>query len=99
MMSAQDKKMKEVVRKKIAPINPLKAKCCVCNNFFSSQSELDQHLLLHQSKLNRTTLDELQRKTQESFRSKKQPSAFLRTTSGKRESSAQKQQALPERDK
>lgn len=99
MMSAQDKKMKELVRKKIAPINPIKAKCCVCNNFFSSQSELDQHLLLHQSKLDRTTLDELQRKTQESFRTKKQPSAFLRTTSGKREPTAQKQQDLPERDR
>ena len=64
MMSAADKKMKEVVRKKIGPINPIKAKCCVCNNFFGTQAELDQHLLLHQSKLNRTSIDELQRRTQ-----------------------------------
>lgn len=88
--------MKEVVRRKIAPLNPIKAKCCVCNNLFASQSELDHHLLLHQSKLDRTSLDELQRRTQESFRTKKQPSALLRTLSGRREQSGQKQQEMTE---
>jgi hypothetical protein len=39
------------------------------------------HIEEHQNKINRTTVEEIQRKTQESFRTKRQPSAFARKNS------------------
>jgi leucyl aminopeptidase len=83
MSTAGKKKMNEIVIKKTAPVRLIK--CYVCNKHLSNQSEFNQHLEEHQSKLNRTSVEEIQRKTQESFRSKRQPSALMRTCSSKRE--------------
>lgn len=73
------KKISELAVKKTAPVRLVK--CYVCNKLFNGQGELSLHLEEHQSKLNRTTVEEIQRKTQENFRTKRQPSAITRNNS------------------
>lgn len=53
----------------------------MCNQHFDSQPHFDLHLKQHQSKLNRTNIEEIQRKTQESFNKKKQPDSLNKTQS------------------
>lgn len=54
-------------------------KCYVCNQHFETQKNFELHLQQHQNKLAKTNIEEIQRKTQESFRSKKQPSSLNKT--------------------
>ena len=69
-MNAFDKKkIKTLDPKKGMPMNRL-IKCYVCNQHLDSQPQFDLHIKQHQNKLNRTTIDEIQRKTQESFHKK-----------------------------
>lgn len=50
-------------------------KCFICNQMFYSQKTFDDHMKLHSSKLSRDVPEEIQRRTMESFRLKKnQPS-------------------------
>lgn len=46
-------------------------KCFICNQMFYSQKTFDDHMKLHSSKLARNVPEEIQRKTMESFRVKK----------------------------
>ena len=46
-------------------------KCYVCSQHFETQGQFDVHLKQHQNKLNKTHIEEIQRKTQESFAKKK----------------------------
>jgi len=78
-------------KKKIATLEPRKPfapsrliKCYVCNQHFDSQPAFDAHLKLHQNKLNRDNQDELQRKTQESFRKSKATPMMGRTLTATR---------------
>lgn len=54
-------------------------KCYVCNQHFETQKQFDLHLQQHQNKLAKTNVEEIQRKTQESFRSKKQVNLMNKT--------------------
>lgn len=49
-------------------------KCFICNQMFYSQNTFDDHMKLHSSKLSRNVPEEIQRKTMESFRVKKNSS-------------------------
>ena len=57
-------------KKKVKPLEPKKTlltpliKCYICNQHFEAQSQYDLHIKQHQNKINRTTPDEIQRKTQ-----------------------------------
>ncbi len=54
-------------------------KCFICNQMFYSQKTFDDHMKVHSSKLTRNVPEEIQRKTMESFRVKKN----LNTSSSK----------------
>lgn len=46
-------------------------KCFICNQMFYTENSFSQHMQEHSSKINRNVPEEIQRKTMESFRSKK----------------------------
>lgn len=85
------KKMNEIVVKKTAPVRLVK--CYVCSKLFNTQPDLDTHLQQHQDKLTRTNIEDIQRKTQESFRAKRLPSA--KTNSVKREDTLRTEEESP----
>lgn len=72
------KSIREIeVRKPIAVSRLIK--CYVCNQHFETQKQFDVHLQQHQNKLAKTNIEEIQRKTQESFRSKKHLTSLNKT--------------------
>lgn len=80
MSAAEKKKIKAVELKRTSTISRL-IKCYVCNQHFDSQPQFDLHLQQHQNKLNRTNIEEIQRKTQQSFNKRKLPESLNKTQS------------------
>lgn len=76
----EKKSIKAVEIRRTRPLSRL-IKCYVCNQHFDEQAKFDLHLKQHQSKLNRTNIEEIQRKTQESFNKRKQVPALNKTQS------------------